>query len=730
MIRKDKDRKDKDEKKEKLNQGETPLNNEEEPKKEEPEEEPKEEPKKEEPKEEPREKSSQPMPEEEEAPPPEEPTKELGRKTYMQIGKGKRDDFANLVKKFEESAKDSIDSYQESGPREIHITSVYCDSKSGPVCVTDEQGIPNLIAPGVEPGAQRKKVRQRYYMGIQTEAVTKGRVYKTENLRTKKAPKPFDITPQVDQLLKATISPAQDEGDKIQRKIDEENKEYFPVHLTPPEENIVAEDVEPDPDLEMIKDLVAYAYGQIADRLGAKADKIKVQFVKITEHVLYADSLGSRTDLVYPRVSFEIDVTTREGNNAVRVLRGAGGTIKEILISYAAFEDGSSEPKTIISKAIDRVVKEAVDLDRAQTPTVIGASECPVILSAEVAGVLAHEVFGHPAEADIICENRRNKDVGVQLKARIGSQVSDQNLSMIDTPEKEIKIGDRVLKYLWGSLPVDGYGNRGKVAPLIENGTMVGVMVDRHSFNEIIHGLRNPESIKKIGITGNVRREKFDRPPLIRMRTTVVLPDETGPSSKEEMARLIPATKKGLYVKSCHGGSVDTDSGNFQINANLCYLIENRTITEKPIKNVTITGNIKQVGLIKSIGHAKTIDGTFPGWCGKNGQKVPVDGVSPIIYIESARLGGGDVYRPWAELVKDYITQHREVMEGKRGPESIYLPEFREIVKNKEFYKVCLITLVLPENETIRYLRGTDDFSTHETDETTGKLIERRDYYE
>ncbi|MGQ9555281.1 MAG: TldD/PmbA family protein [Anaerolineae bacterium] len=669
------------------------------------------------------------------------------RESSVKVGAGQRDDFAGLVEKFRESARDSIDSYQESGPREILLTSVYCDSRSGLACTTDEQGIPHLIVTGVEPGAKKTRVRQRFFIGIQTEAVTKGRVFRSESLKTKRAPKPFDITPQVDQLLKATIPPAQDEGDKIQRKIDEENYEWFPVFLTPAEENIVAEDIEPDPDLKMVKDLVAFARGEVADRLGAKAERIDVELIKITEHMLYADSLGSQTDFVYPRVSFVILVKTKTGNTAIGVIRGSGGTIKDILARHTkepapSVPSGQAlspakdvspeevEPRTIISNLVDEVVKEALDLDRAQTVTVIGASECPVILSPQAAGVLAHEVFGHTCEADIICENRRKKDVGVQLKSRIGSQVSDYpRLSIIDTPAKEVSFDSCLLRYNWGALPVDGYGNHGKPVTVIENGTMVAVLVDRHTFNEIISGLRDPGLIEKTGVTGNVRRQMFDRDPLIRMRNTFIVPDEKGASSKEEMARLIPATKKGLYVKTCHGGSINPDSGDFQINANLCYLIENRTITDKPVRNVTITGNIKQVGMIKAIGSAKTMDSTFSGWCGKNGQSVPVDSGGPIIYIESARIVGGS-FRSWLEITEDYFSQHRQVMAGKRGAENISLPEFRAMIGDREPQdRVCLLAIALPLAEELSYLMGSDTFPTHEIDEE-GKLVERRDRYE
>lgn len=647
---------------------------------------------------------------------------------------GKRDDFADLVERFETSAKNSIDSYQESGPRKISITSVYCDSQSGIACLTDEQGIPHLIATKSDPGAQGMPIKQRFFLGIQTEVVTKDNIIKSENLKGKKAkaPKPFDITPQVDQLLKAAIPAAQDAGDRIQRRIDEENYEWFPIAVTPPEKNTVALDTEEHPDAELIMDLVSFARGEVADKLGAKADKIDVQFVKIVEHRLYADSLGARLDYVFPRVSFVIQVKTKEGNTAFGALRGAGGTIAEILSRYTN-EDAlpeTRESKVVVSKLVDQVVKEATDLDRAQTTTIIGATECPIILAPQVAGVLAHEVFGHTAEADIICENRREKDVGVQLKSRIGSQVSDcASLTIIDTPDRDIDLGGQKLKFNWGALPVDGYGNKGKTVKIIENGTMVGVLIDRHTFNEIVSGLKDPAAIMDLGVTGNVRREKFDCDPLIRMRNTIILPDENGPSSKEEMAQLIPANKKGLYIKSCNGGWVNPDTGDFQITGNLCYLIENRTITDKPVKNVNIRGNIKQISLIKAIGNAKTMHHSFTGWCGKDGQSVPVDGCGPLVYIEKAFIGGGS-FKFWTDVVADYQNQHREVKQGKRGPESINLSEIREFIGDKEpQHKVTMVSAILPPSEEIRYLMGLDDYSTHYLSDD-GQLIERRDPYE
>ncbi len=646
---------------------------------------------------------------------------------------GKRDDYYKLVKNFQESTQASIDSFQEAEPREIKIVSVYSDSRSGIICKTDQQGVPVMMITGKEPaGKGKQQKRQRFFMGIQTEAFTKEKDIKSESLmHRKKSPKPFDVTSQVDQLLKETIPDAQDEGDRIQRKIDEETYEWYDIKLPSVEENTVALDVEEEPELKLVKDLVALARGELAERLGAKVEDIKVEFIKWAEHYLYADSLGSKTDVIIPRVSFVIQVETKKGSVAFASIRGSCGSMKEVLARYTK-EGESTEPRDIILKLVEQVVKEANDLDRAQDVAIIGANECPVILSPQVAGVLAHEVFGHSAEGDIICENRRNKDATIQLKSRLGSQVSDHpKLTIIDTPEDTLEFSNRTIKYNFGSLPVDGYGTKAKAVTIVENGIMVGALLDRYTFNEIKSGLKREtaEGIEKIGISGSVRREKFDHDPLIRMRNTFILPDDKGPSTKDEMAKKIPRTKKGLYIKSCHGGSVCTDTGDFQLKGNLCYLIENGIVTDKPIKNVRIIGNLtKFVSSIKSIGNAKTMHHSFTGWCGKDGQSVPVDGAGPLLYIETAYLGGGDV-RPWLKVVDDYIKQRGEVAEGKRGKENINIPEFREFCGETPQHNVCLVSAILPGDEEAAIIIGKRDYSTHEMDDK-GKLRERRNKYD
>jgi len=645
-----------------------------------------------------------------------------------------RDDFAPLVKSFGQSSEESLDSYQAAQARELKLVSVYLDSHSGIICKTDPRGIIHTEDSGYETDNKGRKRRRRFFMGLQTEAATKGWETKSDKLPEKKTPKAFEIRAQSDQMLKIVIEAAQDAGDRMQRKIDEENYEWFPIHLTSPETHSINEDKEPDPDNILIKELVSAAHQGVMEKLGAKVDKIEVVLLKWTEHMLYADANDSKTDQMIPRISFVISVKTKQGSECLAIIRGAMGSLKEVLTRYVP-EDAPKEDRilsNVVKKLIDQIVQEAYDLDRAQGAGILG-SECPVIFAPQVAGVLAHEVMGHVAEADIICENRKRKSAKITLKSRIGSQVSDYpRFNLIDTPEANLELPKRTIRNNFGAFVVDGYGNKGKQTQIVQNGIMVNALTDRHTFNEVKDGLK-PEIVKGIeehGLSGSVRREKFDCKPQIRMRGTFILPDEKGPDSLEKMAVLIPKNKKGVYVKSCHGGWVNPDGGEFQINGNLCYLIENGQVTSKPIKDVKVNGNISKFNqAIKAIGTSATMHHTFAGWCGKNDQMVPVDGAGPLVYIENATIGGGGVpHPPWKKLVKEYVKQHQEVSEGKRTSSAINIPEFADVIgPNKPQDKICLLTAALPAEEEIAIITGQRDRATHEM--RGDKVVERRNRY-
>ena len=656
----------------------------------------------------------------------EEKQEEMVRDEYWQL----TEDFVQIVKRAEQS-------YQEKSPgREIDFASLFMGSRSGIICTADKEGIPQIIVTGEETNNQGRRRTQRFFIGLQAGVSTKDKAFPTVNLaKDETTVKEFEVSSQGHNLVKQAIERAKKRGEKIQRKIDEENYEWFPFYHVEGQTVSINEDVEPKVNLDLVVSLVASGRQVIKNELGAKVDEIRVNFVKWTENFEYADTDGARIDHVIPRLGFTIWVRTKDGCEAFGAIRGAMGGI-EILGRYGDVkrQEGESDADyylRVVTGLAKEVSKEAMDLDRAQRASILG-TECPVILSPQVTGALVHEVYGHTSEGDIICANRRSKTAQLILKSRIGAQVSDYpNFTVIDTGAADLKLGKRGIKYAFGALIVDEQGCPAKETRLIERGIQVNVLNDRYTFNEIVDGLKEEiaKGMKEHGLTGSVRREKYDMPPQVRMTNTYLLPDEKGPRSLEEMAAKIPRNKKGVYIKTCKGAWVSPDDGAFVIKGNLCYLIENGQVTDKPIKEVKMAGNVaKFVDKIKAVGSSETIDRTFTGFCGKADQWVPVEGGGPLVYIEDAKLGGGR-YRPWSELVEEYHRQHDQVLKGQRDEEGIYLPEFAtEMGEGISQAKVCLLTTTLPgrqEGDWIMGQRDRADFILRD-----GELVERGDWFE
>jgi predicted Zn-dependent protease len=647
-----------------------------------------------------------------------------------------RDEYCQLVGDFAQIVKRARESYQEQAPgREIEFVSLFMGSRSGIICKADERGIPQVTVSGEELDNQGNKRTQRWFIGLQAEVATKDHDFQSANLAERETiVKEFEVTSQGHDLVKATINGAQRAGERVQRRIDEESYEWFPVYRVEGSEMSVNEDRYPKAELDQVVALVAGARGVVRQTLGAKLDRVECAFIKWTEHTEYADTDGMKVDQIIPRLGFTISVATKDGSEAFGAVRGSMGGM-EILRRYD--QEGSPERSylEIVHELAQDVAKEAIDLDRAQGASILG-SECAVVLSPQVAGVLAHEVFGHTSEADIVCENRRSKTATLTLKSRIGAQVSDHPaFTMIDSGATTIPLGERSVKNAFGSIVLDEHGCEAKQTTLIDKGIQVNLMNDRYTFYEILDGLKDDivQGMKEHGLTGNVRRDKYDMPPQVRMTNTFIVPDENGPNSLAEMAAMIPKNKRGVYVKSCQGGWVNPDGGEFMINGNLCYLIENGTVTDKPIRGVKVTGNVsKFVDSVRAIGSSKTIDRTFTGYCGKNDQWVPVEGGGPLLYIEDAKLAGGSPSsesRGWSTLVEEYDRQHQQVLEGKRSRDSIYLPEIGEVLGTGDAQsRVCLVTVAMKVEDEVDIVMGSGDNARYVSRE--GRLVRRGDRFD
>jgi TldD protein len=219
-------------------------------------------------------------------------------------------------------------------------------------------------------------------------------------------------------------------------------------------------------------------------------------------------------------------------------------------------------------------------------------------------GVLVHEAVGHPLEADNIA-----KKVGA-FTGKISQKVASDVFTMVD---------DGTIANARGTINFDDEGTPAKRNVLIEKGYLKGYMSDILSAGQI--GMER---------TGNGRRESFQYIPIPRMTNTFIDKGESDP------ADILASTKKGIYVQSLSGGSVNPVTGVFNFTCREAYLIENGKKTV-PIKGATLIGSC--LGVISSIDAVGTDLDFGPGICGK-GQDAEVDAGMPTVRIRGINVGG------------------------------------------------------------------------------------------
>lgn len=625
----------------------------------------------------------------------------------------------------------------KAGPRLLQDAIVDIESRSGVIAETDDQGNITMQTTFPEKDKRGRVKRGRFYTGISVEAFSMDSAAKSADLRQRgREPRDLEIKNMLMSLAKETGEDAQRKGDEVDRKIISENFEYRPPYIQKPTVRSVRLEKELGINTDPIGRLVARANKYLRDKGGRSIEQVKVQLARFTEHNVLARAGGTLVDQLIPRTSLSMMLKTVKGSEAFGALRGSCGTLEQCMQRYTT-EAGQTDLFDIVEKMCQQVLDEATDLDRADGSGILG-SRCPVIFAPQVAGVFAHECFGHPAEGDIIVENFKDQSAQIKLKSRLGAQVSDNpRFTVIESPYPVFEVGGQILhRFNWGAYEVDRYGELAKICTIIENGIMVEAMTDMYTHEYVIAGLKADilERMNRRGLSGSSRRENYSVRPQIRMRNTFILPDPDGPSTKEEMAAKYNEfkVKKGIYVKSCKGGWVDTRSGTFNIIGNLSYLIENGMVTSKPIKDVNVTGKLADIlPMIGGIGNASSMHHTFTGFCGKNNQWVPVDGGGPIIYLKDAQVGGGST-RPWSKLVEDYDRQLEDVQKGKISRHQVVLPEV-DALRNAEgpIPHVCLLTEFLPFQILTKIIMGERTFPTHEVmwspGEETYRVVERRD---
>lgn len=329
-----------------------------------------------------------------------------------------------------------------------------------------------------------------------------------------------------------------------------------------------------------------YTYAKGLDN-SVKSVTISISEEEVTKH--YVSSEGRDITLKFPLSSVAVRVYGRENDVS------ASGSAR-----YASYMDDVTEVfdlNEIVKKAVDRMIGQ-----------LRGVSPKPglhsVVLSPDVVGVFSHEAVGHLAEADLSLD-------GILHKLK-GKKIAHETVNISDIPV----INEH---FATGFVPYDDEGVEGREVKIIENGVVKEFMLDR--FYSAYLG--KPPS-------GNARAEDFRSPLLIRMRNTMM---KVGERALED---LLEEVKEGYMAVSPMGGQTDP-SGVFQFGMQEGYEVRKGEIG-RPLRTFGISGfTIETLGNI--IGLSKDFQ-VWPGFCGKNGQSVPVSTAGPYALVKGIKVGG------------------------------------------------------------------------------------------
>lgn len=207
-----------------------------------------------------------------------------------------------------------------------------------------------------------------------------------------------------------------------------------------------------------------------------------------------------------------------------------------------------------------------------------------VILSGELAGMLAHEAVGHTVEADLVLGGSVAADL-------LGQRVAAEGVSLVDFAHTAFGKPCPLPVY------VDDEGVAAEDALLIDNGILKGYMHSRASADRF--GVR-PQ--------GNARAWLYSDEPLIRMRNTAILPGH------DKLAEMIADTEDGYYLLDTNNGQADT-TGEFMFGICMGYEIRNGKLG-KAIRDTTISGIAFQ--MLQSVDRiGDTVEWVSSGFCGK-----------------------------------------------------------------------------------------------------------------
>ncbi len=261
----------------------------------------------------------------------------------------------------------------------------------------------------------------------------------------------------------------------------------------------------------------------------------------------------------------------------------------------------------IIDKAealYKKTIDNAVELLDAETIT---PGEYDVICDPSVAGLIAHEAFGHGVEMDMFVKNRAK-----------GAEYIDKYVASKKTVMKDGALSGRnVASYLF-----DDEGTLGTDTVIIEDGILKA-------------GISDLLSALTLGTTptGNGRRESFERKAYARMTNTFFAPGE------DKLDDMIASIENGYLLENYNSGMEDPKNWGIQCVASKGREIKNGKLTGKIVAPIMMTGYVPDILSAISMVSDTELVLSGGGYCGKGYKEWVKTSIGGTYLKTKARLG-------------------------------------------------------------------------------------------
>ena len=320
---------------------------------------------------------------------------------------------------------------------------------------------------------------------------------------------------------------------------------------------------------------------------------VQVKYMELLIERIFVNNEGCKLRQVIPRIRIMVLPIAKEGSVVDYDYSIISGEI-----GYEIFDLFNHE-------LLEKTVKNSLEMLKAELPP---SGRRTIILDPPMAGLIAHESFGHGLEADQILRDRS------YLKQHLNKQVASDVCTIYDTPSLDKKLG---------SYFFDDEGIKAGNNVLVENGILKNFIYDRRSASEL-------SAIPQ----GNGRRESFAHPINVRMTNTYF------GSGNYDLSEMISEIDDGIMLVHGFFGMEDPLGGGMQCTSKKAYLIENGQKT-KILKATALSGDV--LGLLKNIDAVSKdptkLDG---GTCGKGSEDfVPVTSGGSYLRVKNALVSPG-----------------------------------------------------------------------------------------